>query len=107
MSCGSSGSGDGAHQAELEDRIFGINTLAQVVGAKVASNNLAGASTAVGASKWQQQENTAALHSTRIRAGPWLGDSDGGSGDGAQDSRDLFSQLQGHAGDANRVQLPG
>lgn len=100
-------SGDVAHQANLEERIFGINTLVQVVGGKGASSNGAGPSMAAGVSKWQQHENTAALHSTRIRAGPWLADSDGGSGGVAQDSSDLFSHLQGQAGDANRLQLPG
>ena len=99
-------SGDSAHHGKLEQRVFGISTLARAVGEKFAS---AGAgSTAAVVSKWQQQENTGAFHSTRIRAGDWLDGGDSGEHDTEpEDSPGQVRFSQGQGGNADRLQLPG
>lgn len=99
-------SGDSPHHGKLEQRLFGINTLARAVGEKFAS---AGEEpTAAVVSKWQQQEDTGAFHSTRIRAGDWLVGGDiGEHGTEPQDSPGQVRYSQGQGGNADRLQLPG
>lgn len=60
--------GTGVHQAALEKRMFGATTFARAVVGKVAALGVLDVSPVTSANKWLQHDNSAALHSTRIRA---------------------------------------
>lgn len=102
------GPGNDDHRLALEQRMFGVDTLPKAVGAKVSAASAVGVYTTVGVNKWLQHEDSAPMHSTRIRASSWITDSSPDTaGNNNGDSSDQALQLGGRGGIVGQFHLPG
>eukprot|EP00892_Ulva_mutabilis_P003018 jgi/Ulvmu1/12717/UM095_0021.1 len=99
--------GVGDHHAELEQRIFGDAFLAKAAGEQLPALGVKGGAQIAGINKWQQQQNSAALHSTRIRASSWLNESSLVTDrEGAGDASGHLLQVDRRGGGADPLQWP-